>query len=109
MLSKYIPADLGLTIDNLPLWPYVLVEAMSTAEGKHLGVLGSLICAEVIGRAIRQAPVSIYDGQWRSVDEVLATLGTLGARLQAQRSANGGGPAPRRDFCMRHVIQLVLG
>jgi hypothetical protein len=108
VLSPYIPSDLGLTIDNLPLWPYVLVEAMSTAEGKHLGVLGSLICAEVIGRAIRQAPVSIYDGQWRSVDEVLATLGTLGERLQAQRSANGGGPAPRRDLCMRHVVQLVI-
>ena len=108
VLSPYIPVDLGLTIDNLPLWPYVLVEAMSTAEGKHLGVLGSLICAEVIGRAIRQAPVSIYDGQWRSVAEVLATLGPLGERLQAQRSANGGGPAPRRDLCMRHVIQLVI-
>ena len=109
VLSQYIPADLGLTIDNLPLWPYVLVEAMSTAEGKRLGVLGSLICAEVIGRAIRQAPVSIYDGEWRSVEEVLATLGTLGERLLEQRSGNGSGPAPRRDFCMRHVIQLVLG
>ncbi|MGH8235884.1 MAG: peroxidase family protein [Steroidobacteraceae bacterium] len=109
VLSQYIPSELGLTIDNLPLWPYVLVEAMSTAEGKRLGVLGSLICAEVIAGAIRQAPVSIYDGQWRSVDQVLATLETLGERLQAQRSANGSGPAPRRDFCMRHVIQLVLG
>src|SRR5262249_12639983 len=52
VLSPYIPTEVGLTIDNLPLWPYVLVEAMASAEGRHLGVLGSLICAEVIGRAI---------------------------------------------------------
>ena len=54
VLSQHIPASSGITIDNLPLWPYILLEAMSTAEGRHLGVLGSLICAEVIGGSIRK-------------------------------------------------------
>ena len=111
MLSQHIPAASGITIDNLPLWPYVLLEASTPtgADGRHLGVLGSLICAEVIAQSIRQARVTIHGTRWpSSADEVLATLGPLGPHLKKQRSPQGTEPV-LRDFCMHHVIQLVLG
>jgi hypothetical protein len=109
MLSQHLPAGSGITIDNLPLWPYVLLEAaLPPANGERLGVLGSLICAEVIGQAIRNARVTIYANGWPSVDEVLATLGPLGPQLKKQRKPQGSEPAPLREMCMHHVIQLVL-
>jgi hypothetical protein len=108
VLAPLVPADSGISIDNLPLWPYVLIEAMHASNGKHLGVLGSLICAEVFGRAIRKAPDSIYDGKWRSVDDVLERLGPLGERLQARRRSGSNGRVTERNFCMHHVLSLVL-
>ena len=104
-------ANAGLDIGDLPLWPYILVEAFQASEGAHLGVLGSMICAEVLANAIAAAPTSIHDGRWPSVDEVLADIGPLGDALQEQRRAAAipGSAFTGRTFCMRHLIDLVLG
>lgn len=96
-----------VTIDDLPLWPYILVEAMHASLGRHLGVLGSMVCAEVIRNAIVEAPHSIYQHGWQSTDEVLARLGKLGERLQAERAKRARADSCTRTFCMRHVITLV--
>lgn len=106
-LAEKLPADLGITIDNLPLWPYVLVEAAQAGRGEHLGMLGSLICAEVLANAIAGAQNSIYRDGWRSVDEVLSGLGDLGTALQELRRKHANAGFSNRTFCMRHVIELV--
>ncbi|MFC4309771.1 peroxidase family protein [Steroidobacter flavus] len=107
-LAERLPAGSGITIDNLPLWPYLLVEAVHASEGKHLGVVGSLICAEALANAVAGAPHSIYRGHWCSVDEVLSWMGKLGNELQEQRRVFANAAYTDRTFCMRHVIELVL-
>ena len=107
-LADKLPPASGITIDNLPLWPYLLVEAAHASEGKHLGVVGSLICAEALANAIAGAQHSIYRGCWHSVDEVLSWLGPLGDELQEQRRLFANPAFTDRTFCMRHVIELVL-
>lgn len=107
-LADKLPSESGITIDNLPLWPYVLVEAVHASEGRHLGVVGSLICAEGLANAIAGAQCSIYRNRWFSVDEVLSWLGPLGDELQEQRRRFANPAYTDRTFCMRHVVELVL-
>jgi len=109
----------GITIDNLPLWPYVLVEAMDNAGGRHLATFGSLICAEVLLHSIVSAPVTIYPaGKLRGTQEILAGLGRLGEALDRIRSAPLAGDDaakgvgtpltdPQRTLCIRHLIELI--
>lgn len=51
-----------LTLQELPLWPYILKEAEIT-DGASLGYLGSMIVAEVISNSIRECDPgsSIWD------------------------------------------------
>lgn len=101
----------GLRVEDLPLWPYILLEAWQTSDGAHLGVLGSMICAEVLANAIAGAQHSIYQGRWPSTDEVLAGLRALGDALQEvrrSRAAQSRATFIDRTFCMRHLIDLVL-
>jgi hypothetical protein len=107
-LADKLPAASGITIDNLPLWPYLLLEAVHASEGKHLGVVGSLICAEGLANAVAGAQHSIYRGRWFPADEVLSWLGMVGDELQEQRRSFANAAFTERTFCMRHVIELVL-
>jgi hypothetical protein len=107
-LADKLPPGSGITIDNLPLWPYLLLEAVHASEGKHLGMVGSLICAEALANAVAGAQHSIYRGRWHSVDEVLSWLSLLGDELQEQRRLFANAAFTDRTFCMRHVIELVL-
>jgi hypothetical protein len=107
-LADKLPPSSGITIDNLPLWPYLLLEAVHASEGKHLGVVGSLICAEALANAVAGAQHSIYRGRWHSADEVLSWLSLLGDELQEQRRVFASAAFTDRTFCMRHVIELVL-
>ncbi|MFT6434369.1 MAG: hypothetical protein ACJAVI_002418 [Candidatus Azotimanducaceae bacterium] len=71
----------SLTIDNLPLWPYILLEAEQSTSGNRLGVLGSLLNAEVLTRAIANADHSVYErGHF---DPVIAkqSLGNVGEKI----------------------------
>jgi hypothetical protein len=92
----------------LPLWPYILLEAVKASGGRHLGPLGSLICAEVIANAISLSQDSIYpDGLPVSVDTVLTTLGPLGKRIRSVQRANVDNVTGTRSLSMRHIIELV--
>jgi hypothetical protein len=102
----------AIALEDLPLWPYVLVEAVHASDGVQLGVLGSMICAEVLANAIAGAPSTIYRGGWPGTDEVLTGLGGLGEALQDMRRKAAMRSRPTfvdRTFCMRHLIDLVLG
>ncbi len=101
-------AAVGVSIDNLPLWPYVLVEAMHSNKGQHLGVLGSMICAEVLANSIIYAQHSIYRNGWPAIDDVFASMGRLGDVLQKERRDSARPRFTARTFCVRHVVDMVL-
>jgi Animal haem peroxidase len=100
--------EVGITIDHLPLWPYLLLEATSASHGWKLGVLGSAICAEVLANAVTTSQHSIYRHGHVPVDVVLEGLGALGRRIEVVRRANATSADRERTFCMRHVVELVL-
>ncbi len=51
---------LGLPVRDLPLLPYILLEAELNETGHRLGTLGSLIVAETLQNAIRLATPSVF-------------------------------------------------
>lgn len=52
----------AVAIDELPLWPYILLEAQKKPqEGKKLGGLGSLLNAQVLRTAMCLADFSIFE------------------------------------------------
>lgn len=69
----------GLTVANLPLWLFVLLEAETNSQslGERLGPLGSLINASVIKHSIKGADFSVYSGQRYSYSDALKKLGKL--------------------------------
>lgn len=118
-LQSRLPDGSGITIENLPLWPYILLEADVTSGGRRLGMLGSLLCAETLSNAILSARYSIYsDGRPESVDRVLARMGEFGERIQSTQAANARHieaaqlsrsipSVPQRSLCMRHLVELI--
>lgn len=71
----------GMTIQELPLWPYILLEASQVSRGFRLGPLGSIICAETFRWMIESSSISIYKkGQFNSAD-VMRAMGEWGRTL----------------------------
>jgi hypothetical protein len=95
------------TVDTLPLWPYLLLEAQLEAKGRRLGQLGSVICAETLANAIELAAHSIFAGRTAHLEDVLDDLGLLGNRIRAMQRARGRPPRGERSFSMRHVLALL--
>ncbi|HEY0683827.1 MAG TPA: peroxidase family protein [Steroidobacter sp.] len=113
----------GVTLAELPLWPYILNEAAVEAGGERLGTFGSLICAEVLANSIEDAGLLSWPLQ---LADALTSLGALGTRIRevaavhdrplpaenspAQNNAAQNNPAQNnrgRLFCMRHLIELL--
>jgi hypothetical protein len=51
-----------LDAQQLPLWPYILLEAEQSADDQ-LGILGSVMVAEVVANAIQHCPTSIWHAE----------------------------------------------
>jgi hypothetical protein len=66
----------GLTSDNLPLWPYVLLEAKLSGTDQ-LGIFGSLIVAEVLRNAMETAEDSVYISGTYNFESAIENLGSL--------------------------------
>jgi hypothetical protein len=95
------------TVDTLPLWPYLLLEAQLESGGRRLGQLGSIICAETLANAVALAAHSIFVGRTARLEDVLDDLGLLGRRIRAMQRARGSPPREDRSFSMRHVLALL--
>lgn len=98
----------GLTIDVLPLWPYILLEAKRSAGGEKLGLLGSLICADVLCTSIRQSDISILDRYPHSLGSTLDTLGDIGKKVTdviSLRSLHSTG-LMKRCITMHDIVTL---
>jgi hypothetical protein len=102
-LRARLPATTNVRIDNLPLWPYVLNEAFLATEGRHLGPLGGLMCAEVLANSIMQAGHSIYREGWLTGN---LRLGELGNRIRSLPSFEGSA-GDLRALRMRHILDLL--
>lgn len=85
---KNIP---GLTIQNLPLWPYLLLESKVKRNGAMLGPLGSLLNGEVIRRAIIQSEFSVYEKGRYNWESVLSGIGRFGEVLRERRESSNNG------------------
>ena len=55
----------GFTIKT-PLWYYLLAEAKATCGGQHLGVLGSLLVADLLRALVRLSSPSVLPGVFES-------------------------------------------
>ncbi|MCB1694219.1 MAG: hypothetical protein KDI19_15715 [Pseudomonadales bacterium] len=103
ILSGNLRRVSGLAIDELPLWPYILLEAATTNRGERLGPLGSLVCADVLYTAIRDATPTVFSagGEYEPGAPFRLPAG-MTRQLDAliQRF-----PASGR-ICMRHLVEL---
>jgi len=101
-------ANVDLDISQLPLWPYILLESMQSGNrGLRLGVLGSLISAEVLRQSIEGSRHSIYGDMRYSIESVLGELGELGVVLGKIMTAGSGRVSAERPFSMRVIIEFL--
>ena len=106
-LRDRLPPDHRLDIRNLYLWPYLLLEA-EEQRGPALGVLGSLIVAEVLCNAIEGAQDSVYKNGRYKLQEVLHRMSSLGEELrQIARKHKTETTSGCRRICMHHVMTLL--
>lgn len=71
-----------LKIAELPLWPYLLLEAQIHSHGAYLGPLGALLNAEVLKAAIQQANHSVWENNGTyNFDNSIEQLGRFGEDL----------------------------
>ncbi|MDA0977383.1 MAG: hypothetical protein O3B72_02395 [Proteobacteria bacterium] len=94
----------GLTIDNMPLWPYLLLEAESFNDGSSgsLGIAGSLIVADVLYGSITSSTPSY--NRAGNPDQLLGLMGDVGAQIRANaRSRSEDG----RTICMNDITRTV--
>lgn len=107
-LESRLDPDHGLKIKDLYLWPYLLLEAEENRAGATLGVLGSLIVAEVLCSSIESAQHTIYKNGRYKFKKVLGRMGGLGDKLKEIINANGTQTDNgHRQICMCHVITLL--
>lgn len=107
-LESRLPPNHGLKIEDLYLWPYLLLEAEENRAGARLGVLGSLIVAEVLSSSIEGAQHTIYENGRYEFEEVLDRMEDLGDKLKEIIDANGTQTENgHRRICMCHVITLL--
>lgn len=79
-------------ISELPLWPYILLEAeQNKGRSNRLGKLGSLLVGEVIKNAIENAPVSVFSQGKYNFEDTIQTMGQLGQDLNTNASPTDSG------------------
>ncbi len=91
---------LGLEIEDLTIWLYILLEAQLTEEPHKLGVVASCVNIHVIKQAIEQASFSIYQQGHYDFDKVADKLGDWGGVLKsfASQHKKGGSKLQMRDL-----------
>ena len=95
---------LSVSLDRLPLWPYILMEAGAANSGKRLSGLGSLIVADVLRTCIAEAPVSVFDHDIYSFEQAVTKLPP--AVQNALSDVTASHPSARK-LTMHQLIQLV--
>jgi hypothetical protein len=70
-------------INQLPLWPYLLVEAEITSElGENLGVLGSILVADVLKQSIQQSTPSVISPDGYDYKSAVDSMGSWGTKIK---------------------------
>ncbi len=96
----------GLDVTNLPLWPYLLLEAEHkfTRTGvESLGVLGSLIVADVLHTAIANSDISYFT--YRNPAALFESFGEFGKLLEEEIEKRFDSDT--RPLCMRDVLSVL--
>lgn len=70
-----------LSVQNLPLWTYILHEAATTHDGERLGKLGSILIADVLHDAINTKALSIFKNGVYDKHHALNVLADVKDRL----------------------------
>lgn len=95
----------GLEIDNLPLWPYLLLEAQQISHGVCLGPVGSILNAEVLKWSIKHSEFSIYMDGVYNFATVMESLGQLGQHLVSLRGEYSQPDSPKLN--MMTIIEFL--
>ena len=81
--------QVGIGIKELPLWPYILLEAELQSKnrttghgGRHLAGLGSILNASVLKRSMMAAQFSVFKQGQYDFDDVIERLGKFGEKYQ---------------------------
>ena len=87
-IDNTIFAQLGLGVDKLTVWLYVLLESQLTATNGKYGVLASCVNVHVIKQSIKQAQLSVYKYGQYDFDNVVDRLGEWGEVLKRFAAQN---------------------
>lgn len=79
--------NVDITINELPIWLYTLLEAEVFHEGKKLGLMASSVVTSVIKHAIQQADISVYKlSDEYDFNNTLCAMGRWGELLSMAHS-----------------------
>lgn len=98
---------LGRPITELPLWPYLLLEAEIQQNGDRLGTLGSMIVAETLKNCISLANPSILNRGQHNFEETCFQLGKLGEKLEKTVFQGKVRCTRNPGLEMRHILELL--
>ncbi|WP_170113210.1 peroxidase family protein [Ahniella affigens] len=94
---------LGIRMSQMPLWPYLLLEAEIQGRRERLGVLGSLIVAETIRNAINNSAVSVLSNSIFDRRKLIRKLSRRAIKLFGWNAAKGD-----EILSMGHLINCVM-
>ena len=95
----------GLNIQELPLWPYLLLEAQQKSHGTCLGPLGSILNADVLKWSIQEAEFSVYTDGLYNFPTLMEILGPLGRDLINETGEEIAANRPKLD--MMTIIRFI--
>ncbi len=97
----------GVSIDELPLWLYILLEAQLHGHRKHLGKLGGLLNAQVLRDAIKGAKYSVFENNSYHFENVIGQLGEFGELLMDVKKEFDRRESTDKNLKMTHLITLL--
>ena len=105
-------AQLGLVVkkvEDLPLWPYILMEAMDFG-GENLGKLGSILVADVLKRAIastdKSMSILLPNGEY-DFNHVLDEMFKWGEKIRQSVNLDPQNTSRTPKFTMDKLISII--
>jgi hypothetical protein len=93
------------SIQTLPLWLYILLEAQQETNSNKLGVLGSMLNAEVLFQSIQNSEFTLFINGTYEFQKAVESLGPIKDKLFVKRDSSYR--AKNKESIMFNLINLV--